>query len=87
LGESKVGDLLGNIVKTYNNPEILTKSFTVSQPQYKVEQKRGDRENRQQQLRKQYQPQNHPIADMDDDEDDVPFVRVPSKPQMNQSRR
>ena len=27
LGESKVGDLFGNILKTYNNPEQLTKDF------------------------------------------------------------
>jgi len=36
LGESKVGDLLGNIVKTYKNPQILTKSFTTVAPATRV---------------------------------------------------
>lgn len=49
LGESKVGDLLGNIVKTFKNPEMLTKSFTTTAPNINVthrQDKPADRESR-----------------------------------------
>lgn len=72
LGESKVGDAIGNLVKTWNNPEILTKSFSTTTVSggYKVESKKVNSDQRRKELQAKYRkPVN---VDMDDDEDDIP---------------
>lgn len=70
LGESKVGDLLGNLVKTYKNPEMLTKSFTTTAQGYNVEPQKMNSELRKQQLHTKYR---QPTMD-----EDVP--QIPQRP-------
>lgn len=71
LKESKIGDLFGNLVKTYNNPEQLTKSLTVAAPEYQVRNVKAEGVVRREELKKKYHPVEPVEPDMDED-DEVP---------------
>ena len=65
MNESKIGDLFGNLVKTYKNPGQLTKSFTVAQPGYQTQAHKVDGASRREQLqRTHFQPATKPQAQM-----------------------
>lgn len=77
LGESRVGDWIGNMVKTAQNPEILTKSFTVPSVGNHEPRPHGQGSRRREELQRQF---NKPSAtkrdarnfrDMDEDEKPV----------------
>lgn len=63
LGESKIGDLIGNVVKTSKNPDKLTqaKSSTSHQANYRVESRKVNTEQRKEELRNKYQKPIPPI--------------------------
>lgn len=75
LKESKIGDLVGNLIKTYKNPEQLTKSLTVTSVQqgYQVQTQKVNSNQRKEQLRNQY---HRKPVDMDDDEEVPAFLKA-----------
>jgi hypothetical protein len=75
LGESRVGDWVGNMVKTYQHPEMLTKSLTVSSPNVRVTPKHNGGKNRREELEREHRrpapaPKFTPRDVTDDDEEE-----------------
>ena len=60
LGESRVGDMIGNMVKTAQNPEMLTKSLTTTAPDIKVTPRQDKPEERSVRHAQYRQPANAP---------------------------